>query len=181
MSPFASSLFDPGDKGSTMDRLKQRIARSMKGKDWKRTSLLDGLPLGLSALERAQRLSERASQVGFDWPNAEAVWKKIGEELAELKRADRKGPRKAIEEEIGDLLFTIVNWARLKNLAAEEALRKANRRFMKRFHQVELELHRRGKTLEESSLKEMDRIWDEVKRKRESNSRRALRKRNQAG
>jgi uncharacterized protein YabN with tetrapyrrole methylase and pyrophosphatase domain len=94
------------------------------------------------------------------------VWKKVQEELAELKKADRSGSPRAVEEELGDLLFTLVNWARFKDISPEEALRKANRRFAKRFHQVELELRRRGKTPEDSTLEEMDRIWNEVKRAR---------------
>jgi MazG family protein len=151
-----------------MDPAKQGTAETLEGKYSKRTSLLDGFPLSLSALEWARRLSERASRVGFDWPNAEAVWEKIREELTELKKADRRGPREAIEEELGDLLFTLVNWARLKKISPEQALRKANRRFRRRFRQVELELHHQGKRLAQASLKEMDRIWNEVKRKERS-------------
>jgi tetrapyrrole methylase family protein/MazG family protein len=140
------------------------MTKAKEGKYAKRTSLLDGIPLALPALERSRRLSQRASRVGFDWPHIGAVWKKVQEELAELKKANRSGSPKAVEEELGDLLFTLVNWARFKDISSEEALRKANRRFAKRFHQVELELRRRGKTPEESTLEEMDLIWNEVKR-----------------
>ena len=143
------------------------MTKAKEGKYAKRTSLLDGIPLALPALERSRRLSQRVSRVGFDWPHVGAVWKKVQEELAELKKANRSGSPKAVEEELGDLLFTLVNWARFKDISAEEALRKANRRFAKRFHQVELELRRRGKTPEESTLKEMDSIWNEVKRARQ--------------
>jgi tetrapyrrole methylase family protein / MazG family protein len=142
------------------------MAKAKEGKYAKRTSLLDGLPLALPALERSRRLSQRVSRVGFDWPHIDAVWEKVQEELAELKKANRSFSRKAVEEELGDLLFTLVNWARFKDISAEEALRKANRRFAKRFHRVELELRRRGKTPGESTLKEMDLIWNEVKRTR---------------
>jgi tetrapyrrole methylase family protein/MazG family protein len=140
------------------------ITKAKEGKYAKRTSLLDGLPLALPALERTRRISQRVSRVGFDWPHLDAVWKKIREELAELKKAGRSASREAVEEELGDLLFTLVNWARFKNIYAEEALRKANRRFAKRFHQVELELQRRGKSPQESALKEMDLIWNKVKK-----------------
>ncbi len=142
------------------------LSKAREGKYAKRISLLDGLPLALPALERARRISQRVSRVGFDWPDAEAVWRKVREELKELMDAKRSKSRKAVEEELGDLFFTLVNWARFDDISAEEALRKANRRFSKRFHQVEKELLRRGKTPEESTLEEMDRIWNEVKRKR---------------
>jgi tetrapyrrole methylase family protein / MazG family protein len=140
------------------------MAKAREGKYAKRGSLLDGLPLALPALERARRISQRVSRVGFDWPDADGVWEKVQEELTELKNANRAGPRKAVEEELGDLLFTLVNWARFKDISAEEALRKATRRFAKRFHQVEIELRRRGKAPEESTLEEMDHLWNEVKR-----------------
>ena len=142
------------------------MTKAKEGKYAKRTALLDGIPLALPALERSRRLSQRVSRIGFDWPHIRAVWKKVQEELAELKKANRSGSPKAAEEELGDLLFTLVNWGRFKNISAEEALRKANRRFAKRFHQVELELRRRGKAPEESTLEEMDLIWNKVKRRR---------------
>ncbi len=137
--------------------------KESEGKYAERTSLLDGLPLALPALERTRRISQRVSRVGFDWPTIQAVWVKVQEELSELKDADRRS-RKETEEELGDLLFTLVNWARFKEVSAEEALRKANRRFSKRFRRLEIELRRKGKTPEESNLKEMDRIWETIKK-----------------
>ena len=137
--------------------------KKLEGKYAKRTSLLDGLPLALPALERARRISQRVSRVGFDWPDIDAVWKKVKEELSELRQAEQTSSRKALESEFGDLLFTLVNWARFKGLSAEESLRKANRRFIRRFGRVEEELRRRGKTPEESTLEEMDRLWNKVK------------------
>jgi len=116
-------------------------------------------------LERARRMSERASRVGFDWPNLGAVWKKVEEELGELKKAEKFSAMRA-EEELGDLLFTLVNWARFKGLAAEEALRKANRRFSRRFFQVEKGLRKKGKRPQDSTLKEMDDLWNKAKRVR---------------
>ena len=137
--------------------------KESEGKYARRTSLLDDLPLALPALERAQRISRRVSRVGFDWPSIDGVWQKVHEELAELQKAAQGPSRKAVEDELGDLLFALVNLARFKEISAEEALRKANRRFSKRFGQVEMELRRRGKSPKESTLEEMDRLWNEVK------------------
>jgi MazG family protein len=136
----------------------------MEGKYAKRISLLDGIPLALPALERARRISERASRVGFDWPNIDEVWEKVQEELAELKKAERESSPQAVEEELGDLFFTLVNWARFKGVSAEGALRKANRRFALRFFQVEKSLRRKGKRLEDSTLEEMDELWNQSKK-----------------
>lgn len=140
-------------------------AKQLEGKYAKRTSLLDGLPLSLPALERARRITQRVSRVGFDWPDIEGVWEKVKEEISELKKAETEFSPERVEEELGDLFFTLVNWARFKEISAEEALRKANRRFIQRFRQVELELRRRGKAPEISTLEEMDHIWNETKKK----------------
>jgi tetrapyrrole methylase family protein/MazG family protein len=140
------------------------VIKELEGKYASRGSLLDGLPIALPALERAQRISRRVSRVGFDWPNIAGVWQKVDEELAELRQAALKPSRKAVQDELGDLLFTLVNLARFKGVSAEEALRKANRRFMKRFMQVEMALRRMGKAPNESTIEEMDRIWNEAKR-----------------
>lgn len=150
------------------------LTKKLEGKYDKRKSLVDGLPLALPALERSRRLSQRVSRVGFEWPHINAVWKKVEEELLELKRAHRSGSRRAAEEELGDLLFTLVNWGRFKGLSAEESLRKANRRFSNRFRQVEQRLRKMGKTLEDSTLEELDRLWNEIK-KREKRQKRQKR------
>ena len=141
-----------------------RTAKESEGKYAKRTSLIDDIPLALPALERTQRIFQRVSRAGFGWPTIESVWEKIQKELAELKRAARRSSRRPAEEEFGNLLFTLVNWAHFKNISAEEALRKSNRRFSKRFRQVELKLRRRGKTLEESTPEEVDSIWNMAKK-----------------
>jgi tetrapyrrole methylase family protein / MazG family protein len=143
------------------------IAKELEGKYAKRTSLLDGLPLALPALERSRRLSQRTSRVGFDWPRIETLWEEVEKELGELKKATRLSSRKVSEERLGDLLFTLVNWARFKDITAEEALRKANRRFAKRFRRIEMELRRKGKTLEGSNPAEMDRLWNKGKTKKQ--------------
>ncbi len=166
-------VFPPPDQG--IEAIKPRnagevlkvwgAAKQLEGKYAKRTSLLDGLPISLPALERARRITQRVSRVGFDWPDIEGVWEKVKEEIAELKKAETESSPERVEEELGDLFFTLVNWARFKGISAEEALRKANRRFIQRFRQVELELRRRGKAPEISTLEEMDHIWNETKKK----------------
>jgi tetrapyrrole methylase family protein/MazG family protein len=140
-------------------------AKASEGKYAKRESLLDGLPLALPALERAHRLSARVARVGFDWPNIYGIWKKVLEELAELKKAGKEASPERVEEELGDLFFTLVNWARVQGISAEEALRKANRHFAERFRQVERGLRRQGLRPEEATLKEMDQLWNAAKKK----------------
>jgi tetrapyrrole methylase family protein/MazG family protein len=139
--------------------------KESEGKYAKRKSVLDGLPLSLPALERARRISARVARVGFDWPNIEGVWEKVQEELAELHKAGQGSSPEPVEEELGDLFFALVNWARFRSLSPEEALRKANRRFGQRFREVERELRRRGKTPKSSTLEEMDQIWNEAKKR----------------
>jgi tetrapyrrole methylase family protein/MazG family protein len=165
-------VFPPPDEDST--RIQAKTPREVvkvwgavkesEGKYAKRKSLLDGLPLALPALERARRISERVARVGFDWPNIAGVWKKVQEELAELQKAGQGSSPEPVEEELGDLFFALVNWARFRGIPPEEALRKANRRFMQRFREIERELRRRGKTPKTSTLEEMDHIWNKTKK-----------------
>ena len=136
---------------------------SAKHDEKKRESRLDGVPGTLPALTRSQRLQEKASYAGFDWKKVEQVWEKVHEEIGELKEAEEKGITEQIEEEIGDTLFSIVNLSRFLGISAETALRKTNRKFTSRFAQVEKELKKRGKKVEDSSLEEMDKIWNMVK------------------
>ena len=139
--------------------------KEKEGKYAQRKSLLDGIPLALPALERARRISDRASRVGFDWSSAGEVWKKVREEMAELRQAEEGSSSEAVEEELGDLLFSLVNLARFKGISAEEALRKANRRFSERFSRIEKGLRRKGRRLEDATLEEMDELWNEAKKK----------------
>lgn len=134
-----------------------------KHKEKKRASRLDGVPITLPALVRAQRLQQKASYTGFDWDKIEQVWEKVHEEIQELKEAQSEKEKDHIEEEIGDVLFAVVNLARFLDIPAEDALRKTNQKFTNRFAKIEEELKKRGKTLEESSLEEMDEIWNSVK------------------
>ena len=134
-----------------------------KHEEKNRKSRLDGVPVTLPALIRAQRLQQKASYAGFDWDKVEEVWAKIHEEIQELKEAQSNSSKNHIEEELGDVLFAVVNLARFLDIPAEDALRKTNKKFTTRFAQVEEELKKRGKNVEDSSLEEMDEIWNAVK------------------
>jgi len=134
-----------------------------KHKEKGRESRLDGVPNSLPSLIRAQRLQQKASYAGFDWEKIEQVWGKVNEEIIELKEAEISGNNQHIEEEIGDLLFAIVNLSRHLNISSEDALRKTNQKFIRRFKKVEEGIKAKGKKLNEASLKEMDSIWNEAK------------------
>lgn len=124
-------------------------------------SALDGVALSLPALMRAEKLQKRAARVGFEWDDISGVYDKLEEEIRELRTA---GDKMNFEEEIGDMLFVIANLARWHKIDPEEALRKTNAKFVRRFHYIEAELKKRGKTPEQSDLQEMDALWDEAKR-----------------
>jgi len=128
-----------------------------------RRSRLEGVPKTMPALIRAQRLQQKASYAGFDWEKVEEVWEKIYEEIQELKEAQLEEQKEHMEEEMGDVLFSIVNLARFLDIPAEDALRKTNEKFVRRFSKVEEELKQMGKTMEETSLEEMDNIWNQIK------------------
>ena len=142
----------------------EEIKRKEKREKKSGGSVLDGLPEMLPALIKARRIQEKVSRVGFDWEQSEDVMLKIDEELAELKEAGKLQDRDAIEEEIGDLLFSVANYARFISLCPEDALRKTIDKFQKRFRYIERELPKRGKKLGEASLEEMDELWEEIKR-----------------
>jgi len=130
-----------------------------------RKSIVDGVPKNLSQLVRAERLQYKAAKVGFDWKKKEDVVKKIEEELNELKEAINLNNYQRIEEEIGDLLFSVVNLSRFVNIIAEEALKKTNEKFIRRFQYVEKRLKENGKSPDDSNLEEMDKYWNESKKK----------------
>ena len=129
----------------------------------KRKSRLDGVPNKLPALVRAQRLQEKASYAGFDLDNIEDAWEKLNEELNELKSAHKKRDIENIKEEIGDVLFSVVNLSRFFDIPAEDMLRQTNRKFITRFQTIERELKEKGKKLEDSTLEEMEKIWEKSK------------------
>lgn len=125
--------------------------------------VLDGLSTGLDPLLRAHRMQERVSGVGFDWPDASGAWEKVAEELDEVRDALDTGAGDALEEELGDLLFAVVNLTRLAGAHPDTALDRANRKFHRRFQRLEEVARERGIRLEDATLAEMDRIWDDVK------------------
>ncbi|MBI2882461.1 MAG: nucleoside triphosphate pyrophosphohydrolase [Candidatus Methylomirabilis oxyfera] len=126
-------------------------------------SALDGVPRELPGLLRAQRLQDKAARVGFDWPDISGVTAKVEEELGELRKAMRSAAPEEIEEELGDVLFSLVNLARFLNVSAEEALRKSTTRFTTRFQYMEAALQRDGRRLGEVDLEEMEQLWQQAK------------------
>jgi len=130
--------------------------------DASRTSVLDGIPKDLPALPRAYKLQKKAAKVGFDWPDLSGVFAKIEEELAELKSAAGQSPERS-REELGDLLFAVVNAARFLHVDPEEALAGANRKFADRFRHIERRLAESGRTFDQTNLAEMETWWSEAK------------------
>ena len=143
----------------------EQIKRSESGYE-DRKSALDGVPDHLPNLQRAQKLQRKAARVGFDWNHVSDVLPKIDEEIAELKESIQDGNREEIELEIGDLLFSIVNLCRFLDVQAEEALRKASRKFVRRFKAMEEELERRGDSFKDYDLAGLDEIWDKAKERK---------------
>ncbi|HXV79535.1 MAG TPA: nucleoside triphosphate pyrophosphohydrolase [Candidatus Binatia bacterium] len=131
-------------------------------------SALGNLPKSMPALARAQTITERASQVGFDWPDIVPVWRKVEEELAELKTACSSGDKQRAAEELGDLFFSLVNLSRFLRVQSEDVLAQATERFIKRFNYVEARLQNEGKSPAAASLEIMDRLWDEAKAREQS-------------
>jgi ATP diphosphatase len=131
-------------------------------------SVLDGVPSAAPALQRAERLTEKASRIGFDWPDLAGVRAKVDEELAELDEAIASGDRDAIEHELGDVLFSLANVGRKLNCPPEDAARMANKRFTSRFQAVERKLEALGVPFGEATLEQMDALWDEAKAEEKS-------------
>lgn len=126
-------------------------------------SILDEVPVHFPALLEGLKLTKKAAKVGFDWENADQIFDKLTEETAELKHAIERGEKDNIAEEIGDLLFVVQNLARHLDVEPETALKKTNRKFRERFKFIEDEIKESGKTLEESTLDEMDALWNKAK------------------
>lgn len=129
-------------------------------------SVLGGVPRSLPSVVKATRIQEKAKQVGFEWENREDVWKKVEEESQELQEAVKQNEQDRIEEELGDLLFSLVNYARFLQVDPEAALEKTNKKFIRRFQQMESIAAGQGKHLANLSLAEMDAIWNEVKKQK---------------
>ncbi len=138
--------------------------RAASGKQIKsQDSILDEVPVHFPALLEALKVTKKAAKVGFDWKDKDQIFEKLDEEIAELKVAIEGGDTSHIDEEIGDLLFVIVNLARRLDVEPETALKKTNRKFRKRFRFIEDALAKTGMSLEEASLEEMDGLWNDAK------------------
>jgi tetrapyrrole methylase family protein / MazG family protein len=133
-------------------------------------SVLDGVPRALPALLRAQRISVKASRVGFDWPDWRAAWAKVREEVAELETAFPAADASRVHDELGDLLFAIVNVARLREMDAEDCLRVATDKFTRRFTTMEAEMRAAGRKVSEASHEDLDRAWQAVKTREQDGS-----------
>jgi XTP/dITP diphosphohydrolase len=127
-------------------------------------SVLSGVPVSLPAVVKATRLQEKAKQVGFEWDNRDQVWDKVSEETQELHEAVAANDPDKIEEEFGDLLFSLINYARFLQIDAENALEKTNKKFIARFTRMEQLALQQGKPLADMTLAEMDAIWDSIKK-----------------
>lgn len=131
-------------------------------------SVLGGVPTSLPATVKAIRLQEKARQVGFEWEEKEQVWQKVEEEMGEMKEAIAAGDQNAVEAEFGDLMFSLINYARFLQVDAETALELTNRKFIDRFTKMELLATDKGKVLSEMSLDEMDDLWNTIKKQKAS-------------
>ena len=138
-------------------------------KKQKPKSALDGVPQGLPALLRANKLQMKAAKVGFDWDDIAPVWDKVAEELAELRQAATSGNPSEIEDELGDVVFAVVNLGRFLGVETEVALNRANNKFSRRFHQVEEMLRQQGRKWQELDLAQMDELWLAVKAEEKKN------------
>lgn len=151
-------------EGDVRKRWSEIKAEEKRGKGEQETTLLGSVPRSLPALVEAQQISSRAAQAGFDWETAGQVLDKLHEEVREFEEARARDSREDLEDELGDLLFVLVNLARFVKVDPEQALRKTNAKFRRRFGYVEQKLAERGKSTRESSIEEMESLWQEAKK-----------------
>ena len=158
-------VFGDGAVSNAKEALSQweRIKRGERGPEGEPRSALEGVPRSLPALLRAQRLQVKAGRIGFDWPDWSGAWAKVREEVLELDRAAAEGNAGQVREELGDLLFSIVNAARLLDVDAEDCLRQAAEKFTRRFREVEAAMRATGRTVGEASPEDLDQAWEGVK------------------
>jgi len=135
---------------------------ALKLKEGKKT-VLGGVPKGLPALVKAQRIQDKVAGVGFDWENATQVWEKVKEELNEFQLEVQKGDLKKSEEELGDVLFSLINYARFLKINPDTALEHTNRKFIQRFNIMEAEVEHKGKFLQDLALEELEELWEKAK------------------
>ncbi|MDE5690084.1 MAG: nucleoside triphosphate pyrophosphohydrolase, partial [Duncaniella sp.] len=155
-------VFGDTSVNSTDEVLQNWEELKLKEKGGNKT-VLSGVPTALPAMIKADRIQEKAANVGFDWEKPEQVWEKVREELGEFEEAVGGMDAAHREEEMGDLIFSIINAARLYKINPENALEKTNKKFIKRFNYLEEKAREAGKTLKEMTLAEMDAIWEEAK------------------
>ncbi|MCP5039346.1 MAG: nucleoside triphosphate pyrophosphohydrolase, partial [Rhodobacteraceae bacterium] len=151
------------DKSADQQTLDWEVIKASERKARAEKGTLDGVAIGLPALLRAAKLQKRAARVGFDWPDTGPVLDKVGEEMRELTDARNHLSHREVEEEFGDLLFVMANLARHLKLDPEQALRKANTKFERRFKGIEDALAAQGRQPDDASLEEMDALWDVIK------------------
>jgi len=144
----------------------KRNWEKLKMKEGKQ-SVLSGVPKSLPATVKAMRLQEKAKQVGFEWENKDQVWEKVEEEKQELLEAIASGDKVHTEEELGDLFFSLINFARFLQIDAENALEKTNKKFINRFTKMEATAKEDGKALQDMTLEEMDGIWNKIKKQQQ--------------
>jgi MazG family protein len=169
-------IYSPADSGIKVNDEEdvKRNWEKLKLKEGKK-SILSGVPKSLPATVKAMRLQEKAKQVGFEWENKDQVWEKVEEEMGELRSAigdwqsadhdDLAIKHKRVEEEFGDLVFSLINYARFLRVDAENALEVTNKKFIRRFTQMEEEATKGGKDLADMTLTEMDSIWNSIKKR----------------
>lgn len=161
---------DPGNSGQLLEVNDEEDVKrnweNLKLKEGKK-SILGGVPKSLPATVKAMRLQEKARQVGFEWENKDQVWEKVEEEIKELKEVVGTGQQEKVEEEFGDLVFSMINYARFLRVDAENALELTNKKFIHRFTQMEQLALKDGKALTNMSLEEMDNIWNSIKQQRD--------------
>lgn len=150
------------DSASAVSQNWEQIKLKEKGGN---KTVLAGVPDSLPALIKANRIQEKARNVGFDWDSKEQVWDKVKEEISEVEAELKEGNESRTEEEFGDLLFSLINAARLYGVNPDNALEKTNRKFIKRFNYLEAKAKELGKSLKDMTLPEMDAIWEEAKKK----------------
>ncbi|MFN8290607.1 MAG: nucleoside triphosphate pyrophosphohydrolase [Chitinophagaceae bacterium] len=161
-----------GDPANAGQVVKVKDAEEVKS-NWEKLklregkkSVLSGIPVSLPAVVKAMRLQEKAKQTGFEWENKEQVWDKVEEEIGELKQAIESNDQQKTEEEFGDVVFSMINYARFLQVDAENALERTNKKFIHRFTEMEAQAMKNGKALTDMSLQEMDAIWNTIKQQR---------------
>jgi tetrapyrrole methylase family protein/MazG family protein/ATP diphosphatase len=154
---------DSGQRTSDEQTVAWEAIKKQERAEKEKHGVLDDVPVGLPALTRAVKLTRRAARVGFDWPSTDEVMAKLREELEELQHEIDVGDLPKARAELGDLLFVAANLSRKLEVDPEDALRACNAKFERRFHHIETALAERGKTPDQSTLEEMDGLWDEAK------------------